>query len=68
MSTTPISAGAHWRKSSYSGDTGGECVEIVELPARVAIRDSKDPHGPALVVAPAAFAAFVAYVGRGARP
>ncbi len=44
---------AMWRKSSYSKGSGGSCVEIAVLtdaPGRydVAVRDSKDPHGPAL--------------------
>lgn len=38
-----------WRKSSCSGGTDGNCVEIAALPARGrAIRDSKDPNGPVL--------------------
>jgi hypothetical protein len=48
-----------WRKSSHSSDQGGECVEVAELPAAVAIRDSKDPAGPVLALAPAAFATFL---------
>ncbi|MHC3474033.1 DUF397 domain-containing protein, partial [Streptomyces sp. 7R007] len=28
-----------WRKSSYSGDQGGECVEVAEAPTAVAVRD-----------------------------
>ncbi len=41
---------AVWRKSSYSG-TSGNCVEVAtNLPGLVAIRDSKDPDGPKLVV------------------
>jgi Domain of unknown function (DUF397) len=44
-----------WRKSSYSNGTGGSCVEIAMLTGApgehdVAVRDSKDPHGPALTV------------------
>ncbi|MFI6510179.1 DUF397 domain-containing protein [Streptosporangium sp. NPDC050855] len=52
---------AVWRKSSLSGgDSGGDCVEVAtNLPKRVAVRDSKDPDGPALFFAPAAWAAFV---------
>ncbi|MFE2879707.1 DUF397 domain-containing protein [Streptomyces roseus] len=50
---------AAWRKASYSGTTGGECVEVATQPCLVAVRDSKDPEGPAFTVAPAAFAAFV---------
>ncbi|MET8567005.1 DUF397 domain-containing protein [Streptomyces sp. NPDC004783] len=48
-----------WRKSSYSGDQGGNCVEVAELPAAVAVRDSKDPAGPVLTLAPAAFSSFL---------
>ncbi|MCY0954074.1 DUF397 domain-containing protein [Streptomyces sp. H27-S2] len=51
--------GAAWQKSSYSGDTGGECVEVAAQPCRIAVRDSKNPGGPAFTVGPAAFAAFV---------
>lgn len=54
----PLGA-ATWRKSSYSSDTGGQCVEIAPQPCRIAVRDSKNPDGPAFTVAPAAFAEFV---------
>jgi hypothetical protein len=42
-----------WRKSSYSNSSGGSCVEIAILVGApgehdIAVRDSKDPHGPAL--------------------
>lgn len=37
-----------WRKSSYS--TNLDCVEVAPSPETTAIRDSKDPHGPHLVV------------------
>jgi hypothetical protein len=56
-----------WRKSSYSNDSGGNCVEIANLiptHARVAVRDSKHPHGPTLTLPPEAFASFVAHLGR----
>ncbi|HWE90996.1 MAG TPA: DUF397 domain-containing protein [Pseudonocardiaceae bacterium] len=36
---------ARWRKSSYSANGGGECVEIAHLNA-VAVRDSKEHHRP----------------------
>ncbi|WP_399116815.1 DUF397 domain-containing protein [Streptomyces sp. KO7888] len=49
-----------WRKSSYSGDQGGECLEVAETPhATVAVRDSKTPAGPTLTLAPAVFTTFV---------
>ncbi|MFG2005916.1 DUF397 domain-containing protein [Spirillospora sp. NPDC048911] len=41
---------ANWRKSSYSGDSGGQCVELADLGDRVGVRDSKDPEGGVLVV------------------
>ncbi|GHE77613.1 hypothetical protein GCM10014715_36100 [Streptomyces spiralis] len=51
-----------WRKSSYSSDQGGECVEIAETPcATVAIRDSKAPTGPMLTFRPEAFTSFVTW-------
>ncbi|MFG2571657.1 DUF397 domain-containing protein [Streptomyces sp. NPDC048481] len=54
-------AGIQWRKSSHSGDQGGECVEVAEIrsAATVAIRDSKSPAGPVLTVEPAVFSEFV---------
>ncbi|MEV5975743.1 DUF397 domain-containing protein [Streptomyces sp. NPDC052114] len=52
---------ARWRKSSYSGGSGGEdCVEVVDgVPGVVPVRDSKDPRGPALVLGAGAWSAFV---------
>ncbi|MGC9667469.1 DUF397 domain-containing protein [Planosporangium sp. 12N6] len=59
-------SGARWRKSSRSGGNGGDCVEVADnLPGVVAVRDSKNPAGPALVLTPAAWSAFVAGVKRG---
>jgi hypothetical protein len=53
-------AGASWRKSSFSGGPSQNCVEVAELEGgRTAVRDSKDPSGPALVFTPAEWAAFV---------
>jgi Domain of unknown function (DUF397) len=57
---------ALWRKSSYSGDNGGDCVEVAgNLPGVVAVRDSKNPAGPSLAVVPQAWAAFTAAVRAG---
>ncbi|MCP2338619.1 DUF397 domain-containing protein [Actinomadura rupiterrae] len=44
---------ARWRKSSHSNGSGGECVEVASVPTTVAIRDSKNPTGPAIALAPA---------------
>ncbi|XVQ10516.1 DUF397 domain-containing protein [Spirillospora sp. CA-255316] len=45
---------AKWRKSSYSGSNGGNCVELAGRAGAVAVRDSKDPDGPVLLLTPAA--------------
>jgi hypothetical protein len=56
-----------WRKSSYSGGNGGECVEVAVLPGTThAVRDSKDPSGPALMFSAAEWRRFTACVRAGA--
>ncbi|WP_344591899.1 DUF397 domain-containing protein [Actinomadura vinacea] len=49
-----------WRKARRSNDQGGECVELARLPGAVAVRDSKDPEGPKLLVSREVFRAFAA--------
>ncbi|MEJ8669119.1 MULTISPECIES: DUF397 domain-containing protein [unclassified Streptomyces] len=62
MESTEILAGIQWRKSSYSGDEGGQCVEIAAAPhTTIAIRDSKNPAGPIVTLDPAAFNAFLGW-------
>ncbi|GGV80633.1 hypothetical protein GCM10015535_19040 [Streptomyces gelaticus] len=53
-------------KSSYSGGNAGqECVEVARnIPRSVAVRDSKWPDGPLLVLAPAAWDTFMAGLRR----
>ncbi|MEU4779379.1 DUF397 domain-containing protein [Micromonospora sp. NPDC023633] len=52
--------GAVWRKSTRSGDNGGDCVEVAtNLPGIVAVRDSKDDTGPALAFNPDGWQIFV---------
>ncbi|GIJ07068.1 DUF397 domain-containing protein [Micromonospora andamanensis] len=52
--------GARWRKSTRSGSNGGDCIEVTDnLPGVVAVRDSKDPHGPALTFTPTAWTTFI---------
>lgn len=54
-----------WHKSSYSTN-GGNCVEVGRgISSAVPLRDSKDPHGPALIFEPSAFIAFICAVQRG---
>ena len=49
-----------WVKSSYSGDNGGNCVEVAPaFPATIPVRDSKNPDGPVLTFAPPAWKAFL---------
>ncbi len=50
-----------WFKSSYSGDEGGNCVEVAEATSTVLVRDSKDKSGPRLTFSPAAWEAFVEF-------
>ncbi|MFE9117564.1 DUF397 domain-containing protein [Streptomyces sp. NPDC007172] len=55
---------ATWHKSSYSGGSGGDCVEVRDdVPHIVPVRDSKTaPHGPTLVFRAHAWSAFIADV------
>jgi hypothetical protein len=57
-----------WRKSSYSGSSGGNCVEVAALPeGGFGVRDSKDTNGPALSFTADEWHAFVRDV-KAARP
>jgi hypothetical protein len=54
---------ATWRKSSSSTDNGGNCVELAAYTVApdclvAAVRDSKDPEGPALSFPPAEWTEF----------
>ncbi|WP_242908231.1 DUF397 domain-containing protein [Actinomadura terrae] len=47
-----------WRKASRSTGNGGNCgncVEVADAPGHVAVRDSKDPGGPHIVLTRADF-------------
>jgi Domain of unknown function (DUF397) len=57
---------AQWRKSARSSSSGQNCVEVAtNLPDLVAIRDSKDPEGPKLVVSVMEWREFVRRVHDG---
>ncbi|MFC6882771.1 MULTISPECIES: DUF397 domain-containing protein [Actinomadura] len=58
----------NWRKSSRSGSNGGNCIELASsLCGRVAVRDSKDPQGPKLLVSRAALREAIQETGRKGR-
>jgi hypothetical protein len=48
-----------WSKSSYSGNEGGECLEIAARPETIHIRDSKNLTGPTLTITPTTWTAFL---------
>ncbi|MCP9945109.1 DUF397 domain-containing protein [Streptomyces somaliensis] len=50
-----------WIKSTYSTPDGPDCVEVATVPDRILVRDSKNPAGPRLALAPATWAAFLPY-------
>jgi hypothetical protein len=52
-----------WRKSSYSGGSGDNCVEVAHTPeGGIAVRDSKDPDGGTLKVTFGDWQSFIASV------
>lgn len=60
------SAYAAWRKSSYSFGDNGNCLEVADdLPGAVPVRDSKAPHGPALVFPAPGWVGFITAVKDG---
>lgn len=61
------SSAVTWRKSSFSGANGGNCVEVGQAgDGAVLVRDTKDRgHGPVHRYSPAEWRAFVAGVGNG---
>ncbi|MEV8324368.1 Scr1 family TA system antitoxin-like transcriptional regulator [Kitasatospora sp. NPDC056731] len=56
---------APWRKSSYSGNNGGNCVEVATTRPGRLVRDSKDPEGPVLDFSPVAWQSFIDAVRTG---
>ncbi|MFD8571240.1 DUF397 domain-containing protein [Streptomyces sp. NPDC059639] len=56
----PDLTSAVWHKSSYSGGSGGDCLEVTYThPGLIPVRDSKNPSGPKLVLRAAAWTAFI---------
>jgi hypothetical protein len=65
-------SGAPWRKSSYSGGNGGQCIEVAATPSQhtqpdriCAVRDSKNPGGPVLTFGPGQWHRFITEVKAG---
>ncbi|XVQ88448.1 DUF397 domain-containing protein [Microbispora siamensis] len=57
---------AVWRKSTWSGSDGGNCVEVADLSqGRRGVRDSKNPTGPALIFTAGEWDAFIQGVKHG---
>ena len=52
---------SNWRKSSYSGDNGGACVEVAAAEA-ILVRDTTDRRGPILTFTAGAWHAFISAV------
>ncbi|MEU9894105.1 DUF397 domain-containing protein [Streptomyces phaeochromogenes] len=66
LEVTDPAAYATWRKSTYSGGSSDSCLEVNDsaLPARIPVRDSKNPCGPAVTFSASAWTAFVTSLGR----
>ncbi|GGW46062.1 DUF397 domain-containing protein [Streptomyces caelestis] len=61
MSTTRLA----WFKSSYSGSSGDDCVEVAVTEQVIFVRDSKDVMRPHFSMDPAGWARFMQHVARG---
>ncbi|MCT9006421.1 DUF397 domain-containing protein [Streptomyces rhizosphaerihabitans] len=59
LKASAADARPEWIKSSYSTADGPDCVEVAAVPARILVRDSKNPDGPRLSLAPTSWAAFL---------
>ncbi|MBB5998407.1 DUF397 domain-containing protein [Streptomonospora salina] len=55
----------NWRKSSYSGSHGGDCVEVADSPEQVRVRDTKDREAGFLAIPTTEWSAFLADVKDG---
>ncbi|MBL1119953.1 DUF397 domain-containing protein [Streptomyces sp. 110] len=66
MNTIADVSALHWRKSSYSDNGGGGCVEISDgHPFGIPVRDSKNPNSPALVFPASSWSSFISAVKDG---
>ena len=49
---------APWRKSTYSGTNGGDCVEAAYMEGRILVRDTTDRGGVVISISPDAWLRF----------
>lgn len=54
-----------WRTSSYTGNGGGNCVEVGDAACMIVVRDTKDRSGPTLRFIPAVWRMFADQVKTG---
>jgi hypothetical protein len=58
---------ATWIRSRHSGPTGGNCVEVAVVgDGQIAMRNSRHPHGPALIFTRSEWDAFLSAARDGA--
>jgi hypothetical protein len=57
--------GMDWRTSSYTGNGGGNCVEVADPAGVVLVRDTKDRDGGTLAFSAGAWRAFAVSIKRG---
>jgi hypothetical protein len=63
---TGIHENLSWRKSSFSGGQGGNCVEVADLPdGGAAVRHSRNADGPVITYTAAEWDAFLKGVKAG---
>lgn len=53
---------ANWRKSTYSGGNGGDCVEVSNAASMIVVRDTTDQAGAVLAVPAGAWQTLLAEV------
>ena len=57
--------GLNWRKASYSGSGGGNCIEVASAGRVVLVRDTKDQEaGPVLRIDPADWQRFTRTISK----
>jgi hypothetical protein len=52
--------GLNWRKASYSGSGGGNCVDVANSESVVLVRDTTDRDGSTLIFSVEAWGRFTA--------